>query len=95
MREPVYRWEALRQISKVSRVALANLLKSRDHSLEQAAHALFPEDIPKGASQKASINLAGKYLLHLSHKFWLKTCDAVMSMSLCMVSDQANHQLIA
>ena len=60
MKEPVYRWEALRQISKVSRVALANLLKSRDTSLEQAAHAMFPEDIPKGVLQKATINLAGR-----------------------------------
>lgn len=60
MREPVYRWEALRQISKVSRVALASLLRQKDHSLQQAVHMLFPDDVPLGASQKNTVNIAGR-----------------------------------
>lgn len=65
MKQPVYRWEALRQISKVSRVALASLLKSKtDQSLEQAALSLFPEDIPAGFSKGNAINLAGQISFH-------------------------------
>ena len=64
MKQPVFRWEALRQISKVSRVALASLLRSRDPSLEQAAQSLFPEDIPVGVSKGSGLNLAGPNVCH-------------------------------
>lgn len=52
----MYRWEALRQIAKVSGVSLSAVVKTKDQNLEEAIRLIFPEDVPEAA--KAAVETA-------------------------------------
>lgn len=48
-KQEVYLWESLRQISKVSKVHLASVIKTKTHDLEEAARLRFRDHLPAGA----------------------------------------------
>ena len=55
--DPVFRWEALRQIAKESRMDLAQVVRTKEQNLEEAVRMIFPQDVPAGA-QVASVPAA-------------------------------------
>ena len=60
--DPVFRWEALRQIAKESRMDLAQVVRTKDQNLEEAVRMLFPHDVPAGAqvASAPAAQLAGE-----------------------------------
>lgn len=53
----MYRWEALRRISKASPLNLAAVVRSKDQDLEEAVRIIFPDDVPAGAKTSAPAGL--------------------------------------